>query len=77
MLANYPTDRSTFMSAEGPEDPRFKVPNGTLQFNAQRDARFPYLYSLPTHALVHSPEHIKNILIHVVDTSVDARSQVR
>jgi len=73
MLANYPTDRSTFMSAEGPEDPRFKVPNGTLQFNAQRDACFPYLYSLPTHALMHSPEHIKNILIHIVDTSVDDR----
>ena len=73
MPATYPSDLSTCMSPEGPSDPRFCIPGGVLLYHPQRDARFPYLYRLSTHALVHSPDHIKTILIRVVDTSVNAR----
>lgn len=61
------------MSQEGPSDLRFRIPGGFLQYHPQRDARFPYLYRIPTHALVHSPDYFTTILIHIVDTSVDAR----
>ena len=54
-------------------DQRFQIPGGTLQYKSQHDAHFPYLYKVPTHSLVHSPKHIKTILIHVVDTSIKAR----
>jgi len=73
MPVNYPVDRSAFMSKEGPPDPRFRIPEGELVYRAQRDARFPYLYRVLTHALVHSPDHFKLILIRVVDTSIKAR----
>lgn len=53
-------------------DHGFQIPGGTLLYNPERDARFPYIYEIPTHALVHSPEYIKKILIHVVDTSIEA-----
>jgi hypothetical protein len=69
----YPTDRTSCMTKEGPKDHRFQIPGGTLQYNTERDARFPYIYKLTTHALVHSPEYFKTILIHIVDTSTDAR----
>lgn len=73
MPANYPLDRSAFMSQEGPSDPQFRIPGGVLLYHPQRDARFPYIYRLSTHALVHSPDHFNTILIRVVDTSVKAR----
>jgi hypothetical protein len=73
MPATYPRDRSAFMSPEGPPDLRFRIPRGELLYHPRRDARFPYLYRISTHASVHSPDHIKIILIRVVDTSVDAR----
>jgi hypothetical protein len=73
MPASYPADILTCMSQEGPSDPRFRVPEGVLQYHPQRDARFPYLYCISTHALVHSPDHFKTILIRIVDTSVEAR----
>ena len=73
MPVSYPIDRTTFMNEEGPTDPRFRVRGGRLRYIATRDSRFPYLYSLPTHALVHSPRYIKNILIHIVNTSREAR----
>lgn len=73
MPARYPTDRSACMKKDGPDDRRYRVPGGILQFRAHRDARFPYLYEVPTHALVHSPEYIIKILVHVVDTSINAR----
>jgi hypothetical protein len=69
----YPTDRTMCMSKDGPIDPRFRVPGGTLLYKQERDARFPYIYEIATHTLVHSPEFIKRILIHVVDTSIEAR----
>jgi hypothetical protein len=73
MPATYPTDRSVFMSPEGPSDPRFRIPEGVLRYHPRRDARFPYIYRISKHALVHSPAHIKIILIRVVDTSINAR----
>lgn len=72
MQASYPIDCNTCMNLEGPSDPRFRVPGGCLQYHPMRDSRFPYLYSLPTHALIHSPQYIKKILIHIVDTSCKA-----
>jgi hypothetical protein len=69
----YPRDRSLCMRKEGPIDHRFQIPGGTLQYDPERDARFPYIYEIPTHVLVHSPEYVKKILIHVVDTSINAR----
>jgi hypothetical protein len=73
MPATYPADCSTFMSRDGPADPRFRILGGVLQYHPKRDSRFPYLYRIPTHTLVHSPDQIKTILIRVVDTSVEAR----
>lgn len=73
LMPTYPRDRATCMSEEGPRDPQFRVPGGTLLYKPERDTRFPYIYEIPTHTLVHSPKYIKRILIHVVDTSIDAR----
>ena len=73
MPITYPMDRLTCMSKDGPPDRRFHVPEGELQYHSERDARFPYIYRIPKHALVHSPDHIKIILIHIVDTSAEAR----
>lgn len=69
----YPRDRSECMRRDGPIDRRFQVPGGILLYKPERDSRFPYIYKIPTHALVHTPEYIKTILIHVVDTSIKAR----
>jgi len=69
----YPIDRSACMLEDGPIDHRFQITGGTLLYKPERDSRFPYIYSIPTHPLVHSPNYIKTILIHVVDTSIDAR----
>ena len=58
----YPRDCATCMSKEGPLDPRFRVPGGTLLYKLEGNTRFPYIYEILTHALVHSPEVIKQIL---------------
>jgi hypothetical protein len=69
----YPRDRSSCMGEDGPKDLRFRISGGTLLHNPERDALFPYVYKISTHALVHSPEYVKSILIHIVDISIDAR----
>ena len=71
--STYPVDHTLHMMEDGPMDSRFQIPCGTLQYNKERDAHFLYIYKLKTHTLVHTPQYIKTILIHVVDTSVDAR----
>ena len=71
-MPSYPMDCTTFMSKDGPSNPKFRIPGGCLQYLPTRDSHFPYLYSLPTHALIHFT-HIKKILIHIVDTSCQAR----
>ena len=73
MPAIYPIDRTTYMNKDGPENPQFRVNGGDLQYLPMRDSRFPYLYSVPTHRLVHSSQYIKKILIHIVNTSHEAR----
>ena len=73
MDPHLPSQRSSYMNEEGPTDPRFRIPNGKLLYNATRNARLPYIYEISTHILVHSPQHIKKILIHVVDPSEKAR----
>jgi hypothetical protein len=73
MPASYPRDRSACMSQEGPPDSRFHIPGGILLHHPKRDNRFPYLYRVSSHSLVHSPEQFNVILVRVVDTSVDAR----
>jgi len=61
------------MSQDGPSDIRFRIPGGVLLYHPLRDARFPCIYRVSIHALVHSPEHFETILIRVVDTSINAR----
>jgi hypothetical protein len=73
MEGRYPRDGSEYMNKNGPADPRFRIPCGKLLYNPKRDARFPYIYEISTHMQVHSPQHITKILIHIVDTSVEAR----
>lgn len=68
----YPQDSLAYMNVDGPRDGRFRISNGTLIYNDKRDARFPYIYEIQTHAQVHSPL-IEKILIYVVDTSEEAR----
>ena len=69
----YPIDRFSCMTNDGPTDPRFQIPGGTLLYNAERDVRFPYIYKISSHALVHSPQYIQTILIHVAETAIEAR----
>ena len=73
MAGSYPINRTNCMNEDGPTDPRFRVQGGTLQYLTWRDSRFPYIYSIPTHALVHSPQHFRKILIYIVNTSRNAR----
>ena len=73
ILPAYPRDHSLCMRKEGPVDRHFHIPSGRLQYNPERDARFPYIYEIPTHTLMHSLKYITTILIHVVDTSLDPR----
>ena len=73
MSANYPRDRIACRNKDGPTDPRFRIPGGTLIYKQYHDARFPYLYTILMHALVHLPKYIKEILIHIIDTLVDDR----
>jgi hypothetical protein len=74
MDPHLPLEPSSYMNKEGPKDTRFHIPNGKLLYDAKRNARLPYIYEISTHSLVHSPQHIKKILIHVVDPSENART---
>ena len=71
-ISAYPIGRSSCMTNNEPVDRRFQIHGGTLKYKAERDARFPYIYQITTHALVHAPEHFRTILIHIVDTSEEA-----
>ena len=74
-MSSYPSDRLSSMTNDGPTDQRFRVPGGILQYHPERDARFPYVYEIATHALVHASDYVKTIWVHVVDTSMDARME--
>jgi hypothetical protein len=75
MAASSPTNTSLCMSQQGPSDSRFQIPGGALLYHPQRDARFPYLYRISSHALVPSNVRFNTILIRIVDTSMDARTR--
>src|SRR5882762_4587632 len=72
-MATSPAIDSSCMFEDGPIDERFQIPGGALKYHPKRDARLPYIYEINTHALVHSHKHITTILIHVVNTSIEAR----
>ena len=63
----YPSDKKGFM-AKSPSDPCKVVKNGTLCYHKNRDARFPYLYKVESHPLVHNTDVIKHIYVYVEDT---------
>jgi hypothetical protein len=67
----YPLDKKQFM-AQNPSDPLKIVKNGTLCYNKNRDARFPYLYKVESHPLVHNTDVIKHIYVYVEDTGTTA-----
>jgi hypothetical protein len=67
----YPLDKKQFM-AQTPSDPLKIVKNGTLWYHKNRDARFPYLYKVETHPLVHNTDVIKHIYVYVEDTRSSA-----
>jgi len=73
MAAVDPPDPFICMCEDGLIDTRFHVPGGELQYSSLRDACFPYLYKVPMHTLVHNPKYLTKIIVHVVDTSIDAR----
>jgi hypothetical protein len=66
-------EAQAYQTEEGPADTRFRITDGKLLFNPHRDVRCPYIYEIGTHTHVHSPHHIKKILMHIVDTSEEAR----
>jgi hypothetical protein len=63
----YPFDKKAFM-AQTPSDPLKIVKDGTLCYHNNRDARFPYLYKVESHPLVHNSDVIKHIYVYVEDT---------
>ena len=72
MEPRYPSDGSSYMNKDGLSDPCFQIAHGKLLYNLKRDARFPYIYKISTHVQVYFPQHIKMILIHVIDTAEEA-----
>jgi hypothetical protein len=44
------------------------VDGGCLVYDEHRDERFPYLYEVSTHPLVHNTVAVKRILVYIVDT---------
>lgn len=72
----YPASRSLCMSLTGPSDKLFTVPDGTLRVHPNRDARFPYLYKVHNHPLVHADPAIQQVFVFVIDTSPSALKQL-
>ncbi|KIJ90287.1 hypothetical protein K443DRAFT_116799 [Laccaria amethystina LaAM-08-1] len=56
------------MRADGPKDKRFVVDHGSLVYCKCRDGRFPYLYEVSSHPLVHNTQAVKRILVYIIDT---------
>ena len=68
MPTAYPADKARCMCIDGPEDKRFVVDGGCLVYDEHRDERFPYLYEVPSHPLVHNTVAVKRILVYVIET---------
>ena len=60
------------MNKDGPSNTGFQLQGGDLQYLPTQDYCFPYIYSLPSHTLVHSSEYVEKILVYIVDTSYEA-----
>ena len=58
--------------AHTPSDPLKIVKNGQLWFHKHRDDRFPYIYRVESHPLVHNTDVIKNIYVYIADTRPEA-----
>jgi hypothetical protein len=56
------------MRADGPTDKRFVVDHGCLVYYERCDKRFPYLYEVSSHPLVHNTQAVKRILVYIIDT---------
>ena len=67
----YPPDKKRCM-AHTPSDPLKIVKNGQLWFHKHRDDRFPYIYRVESHPLVHNTDVIKNIYVYIEDTRPEA-----
>jgi hypothetical protein len=67
----YPSDKKRRM-AQAPSDPLKIVENGKLWFHKNRDDRFPYIYRVDSHPLVHNTDVIKNIYVYIEDTRTEA-----
>jgi hypothetical protein len=67
----YPSDKTRRM-AHSPSDPLKIVKDGLLWFHKNRDERFPYIYKVDSHPLVHNTDVIKHIYVYVEDTRTEA-----
>lgn len=52
----YPKEGLAYMNKDGPANRQFKIANGILLYKLKHDSRMPYVYEIPTHALVPSQE---------------------
>ena len=66
MPITYPADKTQCMRCDGPEDKRFAVNGRCLVYDEHRDERFPYLYEVPSHPLVHDTVAVKHILVYII-----------
>jgi hypothetical protein len=67
----YPSDKTRRM-AHASSDPLKIVKDGELFFHKNRDERFPYIYKVESHPLVHNTDVIKNIYVYIQDTRTEA-----
>ena len=67
----YPSDKTRRMALT-PSDPLKIVKNGKLWFHRNRDGRFPYIYKVDSHPLVHNTNVIKHIYVYIEDTRTEA-----
>jgi hypothetical protein len=72
MSSLYPRNRDHCMNCYGPDNPALVVAEGTLIFDSNRDGRFPYLFEVQAHPLVHDLNAVKKIIVYIQDTSPEA-----
>ncbi|KAF8226626.1 hypothetical protein L208DRAFT_1499083 [Tricholoma matsutake] len=51
--------------------PELVVPDGVLLYNMNWDGRFPYIFQVNSHLLVHDCDSPRRILVYIQDTSVE------
>jgi hypothetical protein len=57
----------------------FLVPGGTLLYDGGRDGRFPYIFQVDSHPLVHDRDPLSTgrILVCIQDTSPEAMQKLK